>query len=154
MVTNLDEKLNNRINSENFSILPTIETDDVLQYWVWGFVFDFIHFDTTENQYWIRSKMKGDALKKYRFNLSHQRDVAFDIFKSERLYKEVEEALDRQIAKTGRQPIEEKINKIKSDDSYFEEYAQLSPLESSNLGEPKYKAVQDLLRQEINLMSE
>lgn len=154
MANYLDEKLNNRINSENFSILPTIETDDVLQYWVWGFVFDFIHFDTTENQYWIRSKMKGDALKKYRFNLSHQRDVAFDIFKSERLYKEVEEALDRQIAKTGRQPIEEKINKIKSDDSYFEEYAQLSPLESSNLGEPKYKAVQDLLRQEINLMSE
>lgn len=154
MANYLDEKLNNRINSENFSILPTIETDDVLQYWVWGFVFDFIHFDTTENQYWIRSKMKGDALKKYRFNLSHQRDVAFDIFKSERLYKEVEEALDRQIAKTGRQPIEDKINKIKTDDSYFEEYAQLSPMESSNLGEPKYKAVQDLLRQEINLMSE
>ena len=154
MANYLDEKLNNRINSENFSILPTIETDDVLQYWVWGFVFDFIHFDTSENQYWIRSKAKGDALKKYRFNLSHQRDVAFDIFKSERLYKEVEEALDRQIAKTGRQPIEDKINKIKSDDSYFEEYAQLSPLESSNLSEPKYKAVQDLLRQEINLMSE
>ena len=154
MANFLDEKLNNRINSENFSILPTIETDDVLQYWVWGFVFDFIHFDTSENQYWIRSKAKGDALKKYRFNLSHQRDVAFDIFKSERLYKEVEEALDRQIAKTGRQPIEDKISKIKSDDSYFEEYAQLSPLESSNLSEPKYKAVQDLLRQEINLMSE
>ena len=154
MANYLDEKLNNRINSENFSILPTIETDDVLQYWVWGFVFDFIHFDTSENQYWIRSKAKGDALKKFRFNLSHQRDVAFDIFKSERLYKEVEEALDRQIAKTGRQPIEDKINKIKSDDSYFEEYAQLSPLESSNLSEPKYKAVQDLLRQEIDLMSE
>ena len=80
--------------------------------------------------------------------------LEFDIFKSERLYKEVEEALDRQIAKTGRQPIEDKINKIKSEDSYFEEYAQLSPLESSNLGEPNYKAVQDLLRQEINLMSE
>ena len=154
MANYLDEKLNNRINSENFSILPTIETDDVLQYWVWGFVFDFIHFDTSENQYWIRSKAKGDALKKYRFNLSHQRDVAFDIFKSERLYKEVEEALNRQIAKTGRQPIEDKINMIKSDDSYFEEYAQLSPLESSNLDEPNYKAVQDLLRQEINLMSE
>lgn len=154
MADYLDEKLNNRINSENFSVTPTIETDDVLQFWVWGFVFDFIHYDTTDNQYWIRSKIRGDALKKYRFNLSHQRDVAFDIFKSERLYKEVEDGLNRQIAKNGRQPIEDKIAEIKSEDSYLENYAQLSPLEQSNLDEPKFKAVRDLLSQEIGLMSE
>ena len=36
----------------------------------------------------------------------------------------------------------------------MEKYAQLSPLESSNLNEPKFKAVRDLLAQEIGLMSE
>lgn len=154
MADYLDEKLNNRINSENFNVIPTVETDDVLQFWVWGFVFDFIHYDSIDNQYWIRSKSRGDALKKYRFNLSHQRDVAFDIFKSERLYKEVEDGLNRQIAKNGRQPIEDKIAEIKSEDSYLEKYAQLSPLEQSNLGEPKFKSVRDLLSQEIGLMSE
>lgn len=154
MADYLDEKLNNRINSENFNVIPTVETDDVLQFWVWGFVFDFIHYDTIDNQYWIRSKSRGDALKKYRFNLSHQRDVAFDIFKSERLYKEVEDGLNRQIAKNGRQPIEDKIAEIKSEDSYLENYAQLSPLEQSNLDEPKFKSVRDLLSHEIGLMSE
>lgn len=154
MANYLDEKLNNRINSENFNVIPSIEPDDVLQFWVWGFVFDFIHYDPNDNQYWIRSKSQGDALKKYRFNLSHQRDVAFDIFKSERLYKEVEDGLNRQIAKNGRQPIEDKISEIKSEDSYLENYAQLSPLEQSNIDEPKFKAVKELLQKEIGLMSE
>lgn len=150
----LDEKLNNRMNAENFSVTPTIETDDVLQFWVWGFVFGHIHYDTNDNQYWIRSKSRGDALRKYRFDLSHQRDVAFDIFKSERLYKEVEEALNREIAKNGRQPIDDKIAEIKANENYMETYAQLSPLEASNLSEPKFKAVRNLLEQEISLMSE
>lgn len=154
MANYLDEKLHNRMNSENFNVIPTIETDDVLQYWVWGFVFDYIHYDPEDNQYWIRSKSHGEALRKYRFNLSQQRDVAFDIFKSEGLYKEVEEGLNRQIAKNGRQPIEDKIADIKTNDSYIEQYAQLSPLEASNLYEPKFKAVHDLLEKEIDLMSE
>ena len=124
------------------------------QFWVWGFVFGHIHYDTNDNQYWIRSKSRGDALRKYRFDLSHQRDVAFDIFKSERLYKEVEEALNREIAKNGRQPIDDKIAEIKANENYMETYAQLSPLEASNLSEPKFKAVRNLLEQEISLMSE
>lgn len=150
----LDEKLNNRIIAENFSILPTVETDNVLQYWVWGFVFDYIHYDPNDNQYWIRSKSRGDAINKYRFNLSNQRDVAFDIFKSERLYKEVEDVLNKQIARNGRQPIEDKINEIKQEESYLDKYAQLSPLEESNLNEPRFRAVRDLLKQEIDLMTE
>lgn len=154
MANYLDEKLNNRMNVENFNILPTQETDDVLQYWVWGFVFDFIHYDNESEQYWIRSKERGDALDDYRFNLSKQRDVAFDIFKSERLYKEIENGLDSQIKKYGRTPIDEKINQIKAERCYLEQYAQLSPLEKSNIREPKFKAVSDLLRMEIGLMTE
>lgn len=153
MANYLDEKLNNRIESENFSIMPVIETDNVLQYWVWGFVFDYIHYDETDNQYWIRSRSRGDALRKYRFNLGHQRDVAFDIFKSEYLYKELEEVLDSEIARNGRQPIEDKIAQIKQNETYLEEYAHLSPLEQSNLNEPKFKAVRDLITQEIGLMT-
>lgn len=154
MANYLDEKLNNRINSENFTVLPTIPSDNVLQYWVWGFVFDYIHYDATDKQYWIRSKSRGDALRKYRFNLGSQRDVAFDIFQSEGLNKEVEAALNGMIAKNGSQPIEDKIAQIKQDDSYLESYAQLSPLEKSNINEPNFKAVRDLLVQEVGLMSE
>lgn len=86
--------------------------------------------------------------------MSHQRDVAYDLFKSERLYKEVEAALNREIARSGRQPIEDKINTIKTEESYMEGYAQLSPLEASNINESKFKAVKDLISQEIGLMTE
>lgn len=154
MANYLDEKLNNRMISENFNVLPTVEADNVLQYWVWGFVFDYINFDAESGQYWIRSKSRGDALRKYRFDLSRQRDVAYDIFRSERLYNEVKDGLDKQIAKNGRQPIEDKINEIKSEDSYLEKYAQLSTNEQSNINEPNFKAVRDLLAKEIELMTE
>ena len=154
MANYLDEKLNNRTNAENFSVMPTIETDNVLQYWAWGFVFGYIHFDADQNSYWIRSKSHGDAIDKYRYNLSHQRDVAYDLFKSERLYKEVEMALNREMARSGRQPIEDKINTIKAEESYMDEYAQLSPLEANNINESKFKAVKDLISQEIRLMTE
>ncbi|MFA6883714.1 MAG: tubulin-like doman-containing protein [Paludibacteraceae bacterium] len=153
MANYIDEKLNNRIN-ENFSVIPIVETDDVLQYWVWGFIFDYIHFDDVEGKYWIRSKNHGDALKRFRFNLSNQRDVAYDIFKSERLYKEVEDGLNKQIAKAGRQPIEDKLDEIKSNGSYLEDFAQVSPLERDNIYDQKFMLVKDLIEQEVKLMSE
>jgi hypothetical protein len=150
----LDEKLNNRINSENFSVMPTVETDNVLQYWVWGFIFGHIHFDNEKGVYWMRSRKKGDALRKYRLDLNAHRDVAYDLFKSEKLYKEVEDALNREIGRTGRQPIEDRLTSIKAADSYLEEYAQLSPLEQSNLNDPNFRSIRDLLADEINLMSD
>lgn len=150
----LDEKLNNRINSENFGVIPTIEADNVLQYWVWGFIFDYIHFDEEKEVYWIRSRKKGDPINKHRFDLNAHRDVAYDIFKSEGLYKEVEDALNRESKKTGNQPIEDKLNSIKESDSYLEKYAQLSARERNNLYDPNYKSIRKLLEDEINLMSE
>ena len=150
----LDEKLNNRMNAEGFDMLPKIEADNVLKFWAYGFVFDFIHFDTNTNQYWIRSKSKGDAIDNFRFNLSHQRDVAFDIFKSEQLSIEVEEALNKQIALHGKEPIERKLNDVRARGNYRTHYANLSPLEANNLTEPKFKAVRDLLAREITLMTD
>lgn len=153
MANYLDEKLNNRMNAENFSLTPTIETDNVLQLWVWGFVFGYIHYDPSSNQYWMRSKKSGDALQNFRFDLSNQRDVAYDIFKSAGLYKEVEDALNRQIAQNGRQPIDEKISEIKANGNY-PDYAQLSPLELSNINEPRFRSVRDLYVNEIELMTD
>lgn len=149
----IDEKLNNRIIAENFDIMPTIERDNILQYWVWGFVFDYIHFDIETGYYWIKSKSKGDAIKGYRFNLSQQRDVAYEIFKTEGLYKEVEESLERIIKIKGNEQFELKIQDVKDNGTYFEEYSQLSPLEKSNIDEHRFRAVRNLVSQEIGLMT-
>lgn len=149
----LDEKLNNRMKSENFQLLPTIEQDNVLQLWVYAFVFGFLHYDSDSNKYWIRSKTRGSSIKKYRFDLSSQRDVAYDLFKSEALYKEVEEALNVRIQHEGNDVIKNKIDEIKSSDTYLEEYAQLSPIEQSQIDEPNFRAVRNLVEEECKLMS-
>lgn len=149
----LDEKLNNRIVSENFNLMPTIEQDNVLQLWVWGFIFGYIHFDSETNFYWIRSRSRGDAIHKYRFNLNRQRDVAFDIFKTEGLYHEIETLLNNEISRHGNEAINQKIQNIKDEESYLENYANLSPLEKANLEEPNFRAVLNLINQEIGIMT-
>ena len=153
MAAYLDEKLNNRIISENFNVMPTIEQDNILQLWVWGFVFGYIHFDPDTNYYWIRSKSRGDAIHKYRFNLNKQRDVAFDIFKTEGLYHEIEDLLNSEISRHGNEAINQKIQQIKDEDTYYEQYANISPLEQANLEDPKFKAVLNLVNQEIAIMT-
>lgn len=153
MAAYLDEKLNNRIISENFNVMPTIEQDNILQLWVWGFIFGYIHFDSETNYYWIRSKSKGDAIHKYRFNLNKQRDVAFDIFKTESLYHEIEDLLNAEISRHGNETINLKIQQIKDEESYLEQYANLSPLEQANLEDPKFKSVLNLINQEIAIMT-
>ena len=63
-------------------------------------------------------------------------------------------ALNKQIQKTGRQPIDTKISQIRSEESYFEQYSQLSQWEKENLNEPQFKAIKELLEREIRFMSE
>lgn len=153
MVAYLDEKLNNRIISENFNVMPTIEQDNILQLWVWGFVFNYIHFDSETGYYWIRSRRRGDAIHRYRFNLNKQRDVAFDIFKTEGLYHEIEDMLNTEISRHGNEAINQKIQQIKDDESYLDSYANISPLELANLEDPKFRSVLNLVNQEIAIMT-
>lgn len=154
MANYLDEKLNNRINAESFNVLPTVEPDDVLKFWTWGFALGFIHFDSNADQYWMRSRNRGNALHQYRYNLGKQRNVAYDIFKSERLYKDIENEINNVIRREGIETVNATISNIKSDGSYYEQYAQLSQLERENIEMPNFKAVHDLMTQEINLMTD
>ncbi len=149
----IDEKLNNRINSENFQLMPTIEQDNVLQLWVYAFVFGYMHFDKEAGKYWITSTKRGSAIHKFRFELGTQRDVAYDLFKSENLYKEIEAVMNKRISHEGNDIIKNTIEEIKQAGSYLSEYAQLSPIEQSQLEEPKFKSVCDLVEQECQFMS-
>jgi len=141
------------MSAENFSVLPKMEKDNLLEIWVYGFIFGYIQFDEDKETYWIQSKSRGSGIHQYRFDLSKQRDVAFDIFKSEGLAKELEGVLNEKIRREGRDEFEQKINQIKDEFSYMEKYARLSRLERENLEEPRFLAVRRLLEQEIAFMS-
>ena len=133
--------------------MPTIEQDNVLQLWVYAFVFGYMHFDKEAGKYWITSTKRGSAIHKFRFELGTQRDVAYDLFKSENLYKEIEAVMNKRISHEGNDIIKNTIDEIKQADSYLSEYAQLSPIEQSQLEEPKFKSVRDWVEQECQFMS-
>ena len=121
---------------------------------MYGFIFGYLHYDSDSNKYWVKSKKRGSAIKGFRFDLATQRDVAYDIFKSEELYKEVEENLNKKIQHEGNDKVQGLIDSIKSEETYFQEYAQLSPLEAAHLEEDLFAAVRRLLEEEIKFMSE
>ena len=150
----IDEKLKNRMESENFSLLPRKEQDNILELWVVGFILGYINYDETTDKYWMRSRKRGKAIHDYRFDLSKQRDVAFNLFKSEGLYKEIEEKINLEISRKGHEGLDNKIKEIKENGSYYNEYSQISPLEKANIENPNFKSVYNLMEREINLMSE
>jgi hypothetical protein len=150
----IDEKLNQRIKSEMFDMIPKGISDNALEMWVLGFVFGLIKYDAVSGKYCIKSKKKGNAFNDFRFNLSSQRNVAFDIFKSEGLKEEVADWLSKQADLHGKPYIEDRISKIKRDASYYRDYADLAPTEKAHIEEPNFKAVHSLVEKEIKLMTE
>ncbi len=153
MVNYIDENLNKRIKDENFNVTPIQDNDDILKYWVYGFVFGYINYDDNAKTYWIRSRKKGDALKKYRYDLGAQRDIAYATFKSGQFYNEIKDSLDKKIASNGILAIENKIQEIKDNDSYLDVVSQLSPLEKDNIDKPNFQSVHDLIVSEINFIT-
>ncbi len=152
MIANyIDERLKSRMESEHFSLMPGTATDNVLKNWVLGFVFGLIHCD--DGCYWIRSEVHGAPIYKFRHNLSSQRNVAFDMFKSEGLYQEVEEELEKRKKEKGIQFFNDRVRQIKENESYKDECASLSPTEESGIDTPPFKPVRDLLDKEIRFIT-
>ncbi len=145
----INEQWESRMKSEDFSVLPLVSTDNIIQRWAYGFIFGFIHFDTKENTYWITSKNLGDPLDDYRYNLKSGRDTSYNIFKTMKLYNEIQQELNSIVANKGNEYFSDVINKIKKDNSYLKQYAQLSPTESVQLKTPPFAKVADLMREEI-----
>ena len=149
----LDKKVMSRMRSEKFDVMPTLKSSNILELWVYGIIFGYIHFDEATQQYWIKSKKLGAPTKGFRYDMGTQRDVAFSNFTASGLDKEVEENLNKEIAKNGRAPIDEKIEQVKADGNYFPDLCQMSVSEISNIDNPKYTDIKKLIDKEILFIS-
>lgn len=148
----IDEKLHNRMMSEDFKMWPVLENDNALHTWVTGIILGKIHFDTEKGVYWVVSRKNGKAISKYRYDLNKQRDVAYDLFRSLGISREMEEEINKEIATNGSDSFKNKILEAKED--YYENRCQLSPIEREQIEEPKFKAVLDLVTREIDLLQD
>ncbi len=152
IVNYLDEKWMSRMNNEGFKVTPKIDVDDSLQYWVYGFVFGYIHFDVLKNEYYTESKL-GRPTEKYRFRLGTMRNEAFDTFKMNNIHKELKEKLDKKIAESGYAQIESKLKKIQAEQLYFDDYAQMSESERNQLDLEPFTLIKNLINSEIDFIT-
>ena len=152
----LDEKWNQRIIVEGFSIMPKQQKDRVLPNWVNAIVYDFIKYDETRKSYYIESE-QGDILSGGFLELGQRRDLAFEQFQLRGLDKEIEGRLQQMILEKGRPAVTAVIKACKANlRNYVTQYAQLSLIELDriNAKDPAYQMVRDMLEKEVAYLKE
>ncbi len=149
----IDEKWKARMEREDFSIRPSKQKNNVLELWVYGFIFGYIHFDEEKKEYWAESFVQGSPIKDYRFPLGRLRDEAYDNFRLYFIYKEVEEKINKKIVDEGQLPIQSKLKEIKGSKSYNKLYSQLSRNERVQLDQANFSRIKTLFESEIDFMT-
>lgn len=156
-VSYLDETWNQRMITDNFSIMPRQEENRVLHNWVNAIVYGFIRYDESRRTYYIESYDQGDILAGGLLELGPRRDLAFDQFSIRGLDREVESRLQQMILELGRPAVTERIKAFQSNmRNYVSENAQLSAIELDRItaNDPAYQMVRDLLEREVAYLRE
>lgn len=149
----LDEKWKSRMDRENFKATPTPQKNNVLELWVHGFIFELIKYDNALKDYYTISKKLGNPIEKYRYSLGVLRDEAFENFKNQNIYKEVEDKFNQLISSKGKVWFDKTIESVKVNESYLEEHSSISQSELMQINQPNFVKVKKLIEQEIDFIS-
>jgi hypothetical protein len=149
----IDEKWKARMDREDFLIKPAKQKNNVLESWVQGFIFGYIHFDDNNKVYWTESLLHGSPAKEYRLNLGQLRDEAYDNFKIYKIYKEIDDKLSKKMADEGQLPIQNKLKEIKESRLYNKQYSQLSRNERDQLDQVNFAGIKKLFEEEIDFIT-
>ncbi|WP_282071378.1 tubulin-like doman-containing protein [Polaribacter atrinae] len=138
-----------RMDREGFDIYPTKREDHSLEYWVTGFIYDFIKYEG-EN-YLAYSEEKGDPIEDYWIELGTYRDEAFTEFKRLKLQDEFKSMIDSKIADLGEIENQKLIKEVSTSTNYNEHYSKKN-FENSELKDSKMIKVKELFSDEINFV--
>ena len=148
----LDNKWKMRMDVENFQVTPALPTDNALEMWVMGFIFGLIGFDKEKKEYYSYSRTYGNPLDKYRYPLGALRNLAYDNFKNQNIYNEIKEKLEKGIKTKGNTWFENVVQEVKDNDSYYEDYSQISEEEKSQIHKEGFRLIKNLLEQEVEFI--
>ena len=147
----IDQNLERRYIREDFSIDPKrASEDDLLEYWVKGFVFGLVR--NTENGYEFRCEELGRAIKDYWMPLSKYRDEAFDQFKRYKntIRREFQEVIDKKAKDMGDEAMRGLIAKVMA--SYLPDFSQLN-MSVSELEKHGNEKVMELMEAEMQYVN-
>ena len=142
-----DQNLERRFLREDFSINPKrASEDDLLEFWVKGFIFDLIR--NTDEGYEFKSKELGKALRDYWLPLSKYRDEAFDQFKRYKstVRNEYQDIIDKKAKEMGDEAMRKLIERVK--ETYFKDFSQLS-MTVNELEKKGFEKVGELMEAEL-----
>ena len=142
-----DQNLERRFLREDFSINPKrASEDDLLEFWVKGFIFDLIR--NTDDGYEFKSKELGKALRDYWMPLSKYRDEAFDQFKRYKntVRNEYQDIIDKKAKEMGDEAMRKLIERVK--ETYFKDFSQLN-MTVNELEKKGFEKVGELMEAEL-----
>lgn len=138
-----------RMEREGFDIYPTKREDHSLEYWVTGFIYDFIKYEN--DNYLAYSEEKGDPIEDYWIELGRYRDEAFLEFKRLKLQDEFKAMIDAKISDLGETENQKLIKEVTTSNNYNLNYSKKN-FENSELKDSKMIKVKELFSDEINFV--
>lgn len=141
-----DINIYNKMQREDYSIYPKVASDDSLELWVKGFIFNLIKNE--DNNYYFKSEELGDALDDNWVKLTQYRDEAFDMFKRNKaiIRKEFNEFFNQYQKTKGINKMQRKVDDAKAD--YFLKYSQIN-LTKDEIKQKGFEAIRKLITEEL-----
>lgn len=141
-----DMNIYNKMQREDYSVYPKIASDDSIELWVKGFIFNLIKNE--DNKYYFRSEELGDPLDDNWVELAQYRDEAFDMFKRHKaiVRKEFNEFFNQYQKTKGINKMQRKVDDVKSD--YFAKYSQIN-LTKNEIKQKGFEAIRKLITEEL-----
>lgn len=156
VVNYIDGNLYQRIKEEGFDVYPYKATrgdESAFRNWVLGFVFGFIKYDEVRKSYVVKSQSYGDPIDGYYYRLGDDRTMAYSHYCERNIGQEVEAKLNQEMKDNGTSRYMDTIKSIKKEGNYLPDFCSLSPSELDNIQNPHYKAINELLRREIDYIN-
>lgn len=138
-----------RMEREGFDIYPTKREDHSLEYWVTGFIYNFIKYEN--DNYLAYSEEEGDPIEDYWIELGNYRDEAFIEFKRLKLQDEFKSMINNKIGDLGEIENQKLIKEVTASTNYNEHYSKKN-FENSDLKDSKMIKVKELFSDEINFV--
>ncbi len=145
----IDANIYKKMQREDYNLYPKVASDDSLELWVKGFIFNLIKNE--DEMYYFRSEELGDALDDNWVELSKYRDDAFDKFKLNKniIRKEFNEYFAKYQKTKGVDNMQELIDKAK--ENYFDVYSQIQ-LTKEEVKQRGNEAIRKLITQELDFV--
>lgn len=141
-----DANIYNKMQREDYSLYPKIASDDSLELWVKGFIFNLIKNE--DGMYYFKSDELGDPLDDNWVELAKYRDEAFDKFKLQKgiIRKEFNDFFTQYQKTKGADNMKLLVDDAK--DSYLTKYSQIN-MAKDEIKQKGFEVIRKLITDEL-----